>query len=89
MADVFLRQEEAMNYAAAIEGPERVWVEFVLSLAIGQLMRDPNYVAGYTKTPFDLLLLAKIAHASVRDRELVKVLLSGEYSRFADVPDLF
>ncbi len=87
---MFRGQDDARNYAGAIEDPaERVWVEFVLSLAIGQLVRDAGYVAADEASSFDLLTLAKIAHRSVRDKELVKKLLSGDYVRFSDVPDLF
>jgi hypothetical protein len=88
MADLFWRQDEARDYASGIaDRSERVWVEYVVSLAIGRLVRDDDYRATYENRPFDLFVLAKVAHATFQDRDMVEMILSGRYEHLSDIPD--
>ena len=90
MRSAFNRQTEASAYAASIPNPvERVWVEFFLSCAIGTLVRDPEYAAKAESNPIDMLILARVAQSAFTDPSLIRTILSGKYSHFADIPGQF
>jgi hypothetical protein len=91
MQTPFLNLESAREYAATIEDRvQRVWVQYCLNSAVAILAKewvdDPSSRA---ESPLDLLRHVKLSHAHVKDRDLVDLILSGKYERFADIPDIF
>lgn len=86
----FVNLEHAQRYAEQIADPvERVWVQYCISRAVVVLGEQPSAQGETALNAVDLLLHARLAHASMEDRELVETILSGRYAQFRDIPDIF
>ena len=79
MSNMFLRQQEASEYAQGLEDPiEHVLAQASLSAAIGCLVADPGYRESWSSRPFDLLLFTRAAHALLRNKGALRGILAGD-----------